>query len=132
MEGAVEQIGDTELLAAGDRDATGLRQAAARRISCVHRGAGRDDQRRDVASLHRQRFDLRVRHDYSDGRITRLDQRRLAFDRQRFGELSQLKRDLDHRIAGYLQDDAALRVVAEAGERRFEAIGTDRQVQERE
>ena len=54
---AVEQVLHAELLAAGDRDAAALSQAAARGIARVDRAAGEHDERGHVAALERQCFD---------------------------------------------------------------------------
>ena len=51
-----------------------------------------DDQRGHVAPFHRQRLDLFVRDDAADGRIARLDERRLTLDGQRLSELAELQR----------------------------------------
>ena len=63
--------------------------------------------------------------------IARLDEWRRRLDGHRFLERAELQLDRDHRIAVDLQHDAGLHVGAEAGERRFEAIRSNRQVRQR-
>ena len=128
---AVEQILHAELLAAGDRDAAALCQAAARRIAGVHRTASQDDERGDVATLERQRLDGLVVDDCSDRRVARFDERRGRLHRHCFLERAELQLHGDHRIAVHLQHDSGLHVGAEAGERGFEAIRSNRQVGQR-
>ena len=125
---AVQQILHTELLAAGDRDAAALGQTAARGVASIHRPTSQEDEGGHVAALERQRLDLLVVDDLSDGRVARLDERCGRCHGYRFPDRADLQRHGDHRIAVDLQHDTGAHIRAEAGECHFEAIRSRRQV----
>src|SRR6266481_1280843 len=77
-------------------------------ITTSDRGAGKNNQIRNLAPIERQLQDAHVIDHLADTRAPRLDQSRICLDLDLFTNLADLQADVDDWITADLQNDARL------------------------
>src|SRR5207253_7117020 len=95
-------------LSACNRKSNSALHSAAGRDTCLHCSAGKRDEVRHLPAIERQLKNALVLNDGSDPRGSRLDLNSIRLDFDLLRHLTDLQNRVDHRVAVYLQHNAAL------------------------
>src|SRR5262249_35095167 len=128
---AVQAVVRSRRYAATDGNLLTAGQSSSNR-TCLYRGARQRDQIAEVAAVERQLADALVVDDQTDTGRSCLNKSRISLNLDLLTHLPDFEHWINDRAGIDLQNDSGLHKCAEAAQRRFHLVRTDRQVRKNE
>ena len=124
---AIKQVTQAVVHTARNRNRIGGIVAIGHLRTAADCRSGKDDQVRDLTAVERHLQDSDVVDDLTNSRIPSLNQCRVRLHFHLVGDLTDLQNRIDGRVRIDFKNNPGLRIGLEARQRRFQAVGTDRQ-----